>query len=353
MPEKQDITLETLPALGEDESLHLYNRKGELLLRSSGKWLHPLFEVETFLKSRNLSGKDLLLHDKIAGRAAAALITRMGFRSCSIDLISRPALDLFRKHNVRCRHGNLVDKIACRTENLINGEMNLQSIYLMIRKRAGYSMGAALTIRNLRSGYNGKEILRGLNLELSGGDHLVVTGDNGTGKSTFLKTLIGVQPLSSGEIILDGRTPAETEGPSLIGYVNQGRPGSSFPTTAQEIVSLGLIGSRLGRDEQKNRIEIAMKRTGCFHLRHRDVNTLSGGENQRVALARCLCQQARLILLDEPTSFLDRDSKEDFLEILNQVIDSTSPTVIMVSHDHQWLEKLGWETRELKDGILC
>lgn len=353
MLEKSEYKVDSLPDLDESESLHLYDKEGILLLKSSGKWLHPLFEVETYLKSRNLTGEELILHDKIAGRAAAALIVRLGFLNCKIDLISQPALDLFNKYKVNCRYGNLVEKIDCRTENLITEEMDLHSIYLMIRKRAGYAMGLSLEIQNLRTGYGSHDVLRGLDLTVEAGEHLVITGDNGTGKSTLLKTLIGVQPVISGKILLDGTDLKRNIGPSPIGYVNQGRPDSSFPTTAGEIVSLGLIGTRISRTEQKNRIEIAMKRTGCHHLKNRDVNTLSGGENQRVALARCLCQQARLILLDEPTSYLDRDSKEDFLEILNQVIASTSPTVLMVSHDHQWIEKLGWAVRELKDGVLC
>jgi len=339
--------------LGEEESLHLYDGEGRLLLSSSGKWLHPLFEVENFLKSSGIMAKNLYLHDKIAGRAAAALIIRMGFINCRIDLISQPALDLFNNHGVNVLYKELVDKIACRTESLINNQMDLEEIYSMIRERAGYSLGVSLSVRNLRTGYGKKEILKGFNLQMKKGERLVITGDNGAGKSTFLKTLIGVQPIESGEIQIDGKSLKRGSGPSQIGYVNQGRPDSAFPTSAREIVSLGLIGTRLSKTEQKNRIEIAMKRTGCHHLSQRDISTLSGGENQRVALARCLCQQARLILLDEPTSYLDRESKEDFLEILNQVIGSTSPTVLMVSHDHQWIEKLNWNVRALKDGLLC
>jgi len=348
-----DFDIQKMAELREAESLRLYDKEGRLLLSSSGKWLHPLFEVENYLKSRNLRGEDLYLHDKIAGRAAAALIIRMGFTKCRINLISQPALDLFNRHHVKLRYNELVSKIACRTESLITSQMDLEEIYIMIRERAGYSRGVSLSIRNLRTGYGKEEILKGFNLEMEKGDRLVITGDNGAGKSTFLKTLIGVQPIESGEILINGMPLKGGSGPSQIGYVNQGRPDSAFPTSAREIVSLGLIGTRLSKAEQKNRIEIAMKRTGCHHLSQRDISTLSGGENQRVALARCLCQQARLILLDEPTSYLDRESKEDFLEILKQVIGSTSPTVLMVSHDHQWIEKLNWDVRALKDGLLC
>lgn len=333
------------PNLGQN-SLILYNKKGELLLRSSGKWLHPLFEVEDFLRTRNIEAKNLILHDKIAGHAAAALIIRMGFETCIINLISQPALDLFEKYNMDCTYTHLVKKIDCRTEDLITSSMDLDSIYKMIRRRAGYSLGISLKIENIRSGYGNKVILKGLNLTLDAGDQLVITGDNGAGKSTLLKTLIGALPLISGEIHM------EKGKPMTIGYVTQNHPHSHMPVSAYEIVSIGLLGQKIPKKEKKNRIEIAMRQTGCFHLRKRDINSLSGGENQRVALARCLCQKAGLFLLDEPTSYLDQKSKDELLVLLNEIVISSSPTVLMVSHDHQWLEKLGWNTALLKNGRL-
>jgi len=80
---------------------------------------------------------------------------------------------------------------------------------------------------------------------------------------------------------------------------------------------------------------------------------LSGGEKQRVSLARCLCQHARVLLLDEPTSFLDCEGKDDLLVLLQELCHNEAPTIIMVSHDPAWIERLSWSKKELKGGRLC
>ena len=344
----------TPPPLPAGVSLRLHDAEGGVLLEDSGKWLYPLFGVEEFLRDRSLSAEDLILQDKIAGRAAASLIVRMGFRSCFIETISRPALDVFERHGVDCIHGTQVDRIQCRTEDLITADMDLETVYRMLRKRAGLTQGKDLSIRDLEAGYGGRPVLKGLDLELAAGDQLIVTGDNGTGKSTLLKTLVGTVPMVRGEIRLGGAPLPRTKAkPSPIGYVNQSMQTSRFPLTAEEIVAFGSIGHRLSAAERRYRIEIAMKRTGCFHLAGRDVGTLSGGERQRVSLARCLSQEAAVILLDEPTSFLDRESKNDFLGLLRDLVRSRMPTVLLVSHDHEWVGKLDWPIRVLKDGVLC
>lgn len=335
-------------------SLQLYNEESEVIFKSSGKWLYPLFEVEDFLHTQSLNPKNIFLHDKIAGRAAASLISRMGFRRCYIETISSHGLDVFKQFEIECQYDLLVDKIQCRTEDLIDSEMSIDSVYRMLRQRAGRLQGIDLEILQLRVEYSGKEVLKGLNLSLSGGDQIVITGDNGTGKSTLLKTLIGVVKPSQGNMILDGQAIGKVKKiPSLIGYVNQSIQTADFPVTAAEVVALGLLGQKLSSRDSSYQIEIAMRRTGCFDLVERNINTLSGGEKQRVSLARCLAQKAGLILMDEPTSFLDRESKEEFLDVLKNVVRSHMPTIILVSHDHDWIERLGWPVRTLKGGELC
>ena len=135
--------------------------------------------------------------------------------------------------------------------------------------------------------------------------------------------------------------------------MNQSIKTTDFPITASEVAALGLLGQKLSSADRMYQIEIAMRRSGCFHLADRNIHSLSGGEKQRVSLARCLAQKAGLILMDEPTSFLDRESKDEFLDVLKNVVRRQMPTVILVSHDHDWIEKLGWPVRTLKDGILC
>lgn len=109
---------------------------GVVVFTSTGKWLYPLLAVETYLAE---SGKDaslLVLHDRIAGRAAAALAARMGFRLVKACMISRLAEEMYRLHGVRFCADEVVDRIACVTEDLIDGTMDLDEIHTMICSRA-------------------------------------------------------------------------------------------------------------------------------------------------------------------------------------------------------------------------
>ena len=116
-------------------SLEVFSR-GKCVFKSDGKWLYPLFELEETIGSKSLQRESLFLHDKIAGRAAAALICRMGISRCHIDTISKPASDLFRMYEVNCTFTSLVEKIQCRTEDIINSGMELEEIYRLLRSRA-------------------------------------------------------------------------------------------------------------------------------------------------------------------------------------------------------------------------
>lgn len=339
--------------LHEGVSLQIH-RLEEVVFESSGKWLHPLFEAEDFLEESKLDAGDLFLHDKIAGRAAASLITRMGFKKCRIDLVSSHALDVFTRFNVECTYSEVVDKIACRTEELITSEMDLDTIHLMLRKRAGRFHGLSLSVKNLSAGYGLQKVLDGLNLDLAAGHQLVISGDNGAGKSTLMKVLIGaVQPVQGTLYLSNQQLSGNRTVPSKISYVNQQSSESTQVIAVEEIVAAGLVGKRLSAKDRDYQVEIALRQTGGFHLVGRSMRDLSGGERQRVSLARCLAQKAGLILLDEPTSFLDKDAKEELLELLDRIVKSTMPTILLVSHDHEWVQRLGWPVKRLENGILC
>ena len=339
--------------LGEGTSLIVYSGD-TVIFTSSGRWLYPLLELEEYIDDHSYNSASLFLHDKIAGRAAASLISGMGFRSCAIDTVSKGALEVFKKHDVKCSYSILVDKIACMTEEIITPEMSPEHVYSLVRKRAGLAKGLDLGIEKLSASYPGKKVLSDLNLNIKAGEKLVITGDNGSGKSTLMKVLTGSHPADSGKIRLGEESIEKLRKcPSPVAYVNQNLKTDDFPITAGEIVLAGTLGKKKGKKELRYKAEIAMRRTGCFHLKNRDFGSLSGGEKQRVSIARCLCQEAGLILLDEPTSFLDRESKEELIDILNKILKREMTTVLLVSHDHEWISRLGWEVQELKEGKLC
>lgn len=337
--------------LTDNISLTVY-QNNSIIFQSSSKWLYPLFELEEFLELNNIDAGDCFLHDKIAGSAAAFLISGMGFKKCKIDLISKSACTVFERFGVIFEKDKTVEKIKCRTEDIIKAEMPADEVYSILKKRAGLHTGLKLNIENLSAGYGANLILKNINVKMNPGERLVITGDNGTGKTTLIKTLIGAVSLKSGNIVLKNNKNQIISNKS-IGYITQLQEKNRFPISAEEVVKIGFANNKLPRSEMEHRCEIAMRRTNCFQYRRRTFHSLSGGEKQRVSLARCLCQKAGLIIMDEPTSFLDSESKEVLIRVLNSIVKSHAPTLLIVSHDHSWIEKLGWNSAELKEGCLC
>lgn len=298
---------------------------------------------------------ELFLRDKIAGKAAASLIARLGIRNCHIELLSDRAIPVFEHYGIKYTCDQLVDHIQCRTEDLITDKMSMEDTYLFLRKRAGKVQGTTLMIDSLKVGIAGKVILDNLDLDLGRGEQLVVEGENGSGKSTLLRATLGLIPLTEGTI----RIGEELVGSSSwhkkrfqTGYLNQETVKNNFPITASEVVAIGVSGIKISESERDYRVELSMRKTGCFHLHNKLYHQLSGGEKQRVSLARCLCQNARLLLLDEPTSYLDEKGKEELGELLYELSRNEAPTMLLVSHDSNWTEKLNWSRKSLKSGRL-
>lgn len=193
---------------------------------------------------------------------------------------------------------------------------------------------AYITCKDLSLGYDGKVIVSNLNFEVNKGDYLCIVGENGTGKSTLMKTLLHLQEKISGEIQRgDGLKPYE------IGYLpQQTLVQKDFPATVWEIVLSGTLPS-CGRRPfygrvQKEMARKQMEKLGIWNLRKRCYRNLSGGQQQRALLARALCATSKIILLDEPVTGLDPKVTLEFYELLSE-LNKTGITVIMVSHDLQ------------------
>ncbi len=337
-----------------EHSLILLHNNLEIFT-SDKHWLYPLFEAEDFLKSAAIPGGEIFLRDKIAGKAAAALIVRLGIKNCHIGLLSERAIPVFEKNGVQYSYDQLVDHIQCRTEDLITDKMSMEDVYLFLRKRAGKIQGTSLEIRSLTVDISGKRILEKLDLEIGRGEQLVVRGENGSGKTTLLRTILGLNKPLEGTVLIGERSVGSKEwrkNRAETGYLNQETVRNNFPITAAEVVEIGVSGIRISAGERDYRVELSMRRTGCFHLQHELFHQLSGGEKQRVSLARCLCQNARLLLLDEPTSYLDDRGKEELASLLHELSRNEAPTMMIVSHDTSWVETMSWPVKILKNGRL-
>lgn len=185
---------------------------------------------------------------------------------------------------------------------------------------------------NVQGGYEEHQLFKGLNLDLPKGAFIALTGPNGSGKSTLLKFLYKQLKPQSGTIIVEGNDivrMSQKELARLLGFVAQnGRIDYAF--TVREAVAMGRYAYD-GKDSGQS-IEEAMMQCNIFHLQEKLVTELSGGELQRVLLARALCQQGKLLLLDEPVNHLDVKHQLAIMELLTSLV-AKGYTIVCVLHD--------------------
>ena len=201
-----------------------------------------------------------------------------------------------------------------------------------------------------------RPVLRGVSLQAEAGKLLSILGPNGSGKTTLLRCLLGRLKPSGGEILLDGRALARHSPRSLarlMAYVPQ-TPQSAFDFSAGEIVLMGrlahtgMLGLAGRRDVEVARA--AMDMTGTSALADRTLEELSGGEVQRVMIARALAQQPRVMLLDEPTSHLDLKNQLMIYRMMQRLARDWSMAVICVSHDVNIAAAFADELVLMRDG---
>ena len=190
-----------------------------------------------------------------------------------------------------------------------------------------------LTCQNLRVSYDGKSVLQDLSFEIFAGDYLCIVGENCSGKSTLMKTILGLQPPISGRILTgDGLRKNE------IGYLPQQTVvQKDFPASVREIVLSGCQGRCGSRPfynkEEKQLAEENLRKMQIDKLSKRCYRELSGGQQQRVLLARALCATQKMLLLDEPVSGLDPKVTAEMYRLIDELNHRDGITIIMISHD--------------------
>lgn len=196
-----------------------------------------------------------------------------------------------------------------------------------------------IELKNLSTGYGRHTVSANLNATLQSGRLTCLLGPNGVGKSTLLRTLCGFQPPLEGRMEMDGKDMAQLSRREMsrsIGVVLTERPDVT-DMRASDMVALGRtpytgFWGRLGA-EDRNRVDEAMQLVGIAHLAHRMIHTLSDGERQKVMIAKALAQQTPVILLDEPTAFLDFPSKVETMRLLHRLAHESGKTVFLSTHD--------------------
>ncbi len=210
-----------------------------------------------------------------------------------------------------------------------------------------------MTTHGLAAGYlPDKLIADRLDLSLSRGDMTLLLGANGRGKSTLLRTLSGAQPALAGEVSIAGKSLADTTAADmarLISLVYTDRTHAGH-LTAAELVALGRqpytgFFGRLSADDRRI-VDESLDTVGMLQFSRRYVSTLSDGERQKIMLARALAQQTPVILLDEPTSFLDIASRIETMQMLHDLAANHGKAILLSTHDiaealplatHAWL----------------
>ncbi len=195
-----------------------------------------------------------------------------------------------------------------------------------------------IQIKNLCKNFDEHVLFKNFNLIINDGDFLCITGDSGTGKTTLLNMIGQLEPYQEGEILFEGK-PIETKKDKLdlfrkkLVFIFQ-----NFVLVESKTVEENL---KLIRKEDRTDVSIdsALKMVGLDDKKNSKVYTLSGGEQQRVAMARLYLKKCKYILADEPTGSLDRKNAEKIFEILKQLND-IGKTIIIVTHDEYFKSKV-------------
>jgi len=194
-------------------------------------------------------------------------------------------------------------------------------------------------ITSLTVSYGATTALRDVSIRVSSGEILALIGPNGAGKSTLIRAVSGVIKIDSGQVRVDGldlTSVSNGERARILGVVPQAQPlGGAF--TVEQTVLLGRTAHMnwLGqaRPEDRQAAHWAMSKTGIEHLAGRRNAELSGGEQQRVLLARALAQQTPILLLDEPTNHLDLQHQINFLTLVRELAGQENLAILMALHD--------------------
>jgi iron complex transport system ATP-binding protein len=194
----------------------------------------------------------------------------------------------------------------------------------------------AVQMRNISFGYNGQLILDDVNTEIEAGKLTFILGQNGSGKSTLLKILAGLLNSQEGITRIFGKDSAKltfSERSKLTGFLNQ-HHNAVFPFSVEDVVLTGRAGfiNFIPKGPDREASVLAMEKVGILHLRDRNYTDLSGGEQQMVMIARLLAQNPKILLLDEPTTYLDFSNQSHLLNLLKQLV-KEGLTIIAVMHD--------------------
>lgn len=195
-----------------------------------------------------------------------------------------------------------------------------------------------IEVNDLSFNYDDEPVLTGINFTVSPGEFVMLTGENGAAKTTLLRNILGLLNPSTGNVT---RATKNGKGSKLsVGYVPQqvASFNTGFPSTVLELVESGRYSK--GRwfkkltEKDKEHVKKALNSVGMWEMRDKKIGELSGGQKQRISLARVFAMDPDLFVLDEPTTGMDSESREEFYRLLKHNTKIHNKAILMVTHDH-------------------
>lgn len=215
-----------------------------------------------------------------------------------------------------------------------------------------------LTVENIRVNYGEKEVLKGINLNIEQGKIVSIIGPNGCGKTTLLRVMSRNLKPKAGNVLLNGENIYKLKSKTLaknMAILSQNN-GCPEDICIRDLVAYGRHAHKKifsgFTDEDEGIIDWAIKRTGLDNIKDRKVATLSGGERQRAWIAMAIAQKPKILLLDEPTTYLDISHQLELLDLIKSLNEEEKITIVMVLHDINEAAKYSHELIVIKNGEL-
>jgi len=198
---------------------------------------------------------------------------------------------------------------------------------------------ALITVENVSFSFGSQPVLRDVTFRIQPGDFLAIIGPNGSGKTTLVKIILGLLRPERGTIRISGQSLDEFTDWAAIGYVPQKATHFDpvFPASAREVVAMALrtkrIGGRAGRREEETAVRHALQVVGMEEFRNRRIGRMSGGQQQRIFIARAIVNRPRILFLDEPTTGVDAETQDHFYGLLDRLVRDEGITIVLITHD--------------------
>ena len=215
-----------------------------------------------------------------------------------------------------------------------------------------------IEVKNLNFSYDSGEVLENINFKINRNDFITLIGNNGSGKSTLIKILIGELKNYQGSVKLFDKEVREINDWRKVGYVPQIDRDSStnFPISVKEMILLNLYYDfnkfNLPKKKHFKMVDDTISTFNLQNFKHKNFNELSGGQKQRVMIARAMIHNPELLIFDEPTVGIDKESKKDFYELIKHLNQHHNITIILVTHETDFTNGIKTKRFIIKDKVL-